>query len=536
MRPRFPPKHRSLPLSGARTPIPFPPDLPSKPNPEPSGLPRTLRGAFGCCHWTASKPLSWPVPHHPVVGLILFGGHSFSEMSHLRLGVQKVCQLLCPLGLWGSHSSWNCLARWGRRRASVSVPSPQTPDCFLCLLCCPVPVALLTGVGSLWPNPTFSFGCLASCCHRSLQGREGLTRGLGTEFVLCVRMCVLSCSRFDFEGLESGDDGAFDKLRSWSRSIEDLQPPSALSAPFTNSLARSARQSVLRYVCSRSARLPPPAPVQVPGNSGECSCSTLASRLSSLALCLPVCLWSVLSVSLTLPSDLSWVSTSPSAVPTPSGVPALPFSPPLWGPLHSSFSLCHSSRPLRQGLSSPGSLTFTGGSSSSPLSVSLWLRTLSHQLLGDQLPPILPAAHLPFTSSCRPFLAKAARCSFVCSILRAVLPGGRWMDLMTEPLLFRKAFLWVLWPFLWSLSHGCAFFLLSFGFCPLTLLIILVMHKQIPFVLPLFSRNITVGGAKSDVAPHAPKAFGVRAAFSGILPQGMCGRFSNWKEEEGRSK
>ncbi|XP_078192865.1 formin-like protein 3 isoform X24 [Callithrix jacchus] len=52
---------------------------------------------------------------------------------------------------------------------------------------------------------------------------------------------------FDFEGLESGDDGTFDKLRSWSRSIEDLQPPSALSAPFTNSLARSARQSVLRY-------------------------------------------------------------------------------------------------------------------------------------------------------------------------------------------------------------------------------------------------------------------------------------------------
>uniref|UniRef100_A0A2K6TL80 Formin like 3 n=1 Tax=Saimiri boliviensis boliviensis TaxID=39432 RepID=A0A2K6TL80_SAIBB len=84
-----------------------------------------------------------------------------------------------------------------------------------------------------------------------LNGGGGLTGGLGTEFLLCmclcVRMCVLSCSRFDFEGLESGDDGAFDKLRSWSRSIEDLQPPSALSAPFTNSLARSARQSVLRY-------------------------------------------------------------------------------------------------------------------------------------------------------------------------------------------------------------------------------------------------------------------------------------------------
>lgn len=81
---------------------------------------------------------------------------------------------------------------------------------------------------------------------------------------LCVCMCVLSCSRFDFEGLESGDDGAFDKLRSWSRSIEDLQPPSALSAPFTNSLARSARQSVLRYVCAYSAHLhPTPALIQV---------------------------------------------------------------------------------------------------------------------------------------------------------------------------------------------------------------------------------------------------------------------------------
>ncbi|KAM5288261.1 formin-like protein 3 isoform 2-T2 [Ctenodactylus gundi] len=67
--------------------------------------------------------------------------------------------------------------------------------------------------------------------------------------VLVDYLSFAQCSvMFDFEGLESGDDGAFDKLRSWSRSIEDLQPPSALSAPFTNSLARSARQSVLRYV------------------------------------------------------------------------------------------------------------------------------------------------------------------------------------------------------------------------------------------------------------------------------------------------
>ncbi|XP_041328505.1 formin-like protein 3, partial [Pyrgilauda ruficollis] len=51
----------------------------------------------------------------------------------------------------------------------------------------------------------------------------------------------------DFEGLEGGEDGALEKLRSWSRSIEDLQHPSALPAPFTSSLARSARQTALRY-------------------------------------------------------------------------------------------------------------------------------------------------------------------------------------------------------------------------------------------------------------------------------------------------
>uniref|UniRef100_A0A663EIV9 Formin like 3 n=1 Tax=Aquila chrysaetos chrysaetos TaxID=223781 RepID=A0A663EIV9_AQUCH len=51
----------------------------------------------------------------------------------------------------------------------------------------------------------------------------------------------------DFEGLESGEDGALEKLRAWSRSIEDLQHPSALPAPFASSLARSARQTALRY-------------------------------------------------------------------------------------------------------------------------------------------------------------------------------------------------------------------------------------------------------------------------------------------------
>uniref|UniRef100_A0A452I3V7 Uncharacterized protein n=1 Tax=Gopherus agassizii TaxID=38772 RepID=A0A452I3V7_9SAUR len=58
----------------------------------------------------------------------------------------------------------------------------------------------------------------------------------------------LVSAQFDFEGLESGEDSALEKLKSWSRSIEDLQHPMTLSAPFTNSLARSARQSALRYV------------------------------------------------------------------------------------------------------------------------------------------------------------------------------------------------------------------------------------------------------------------------------------------------
>ncbi|XP_069735640.1 formin-like protein 3 isoform X3 [Phaenicophaeus curvirostris] len=51
----------------------------------------------------------------------------------------------------------------------------------------------------------------------------------------------------DFEGVEGGEDGALEKLRAWSRSIEDLQPPSSLPAPFASSLARSARQTALRY-------------------------------------------------------------------------------------------------------------------------------------------------------------------------------------------------------------------------------------------------------------------------------------------------
>lgn len=224
-----------------------------------------------------------------------------------------------------------------------------------------------------------------------------------------MRLCVLSCSRFDFEGLESGDDGAFDKLRSWSRSIEDLQPPSALSAPFTNSLARSARQSVLRYVLALCPLPPTLAPVQVLGNSAECSCSSLHScfqaQLScplpaSLSLVCPLCLLdsaqrSVLGKYITLScAHPIWGSSSPLS------------SPPLWRPLH---SYSHSAIPpsLSDRTCPPPALwSSPGGPAPAIMSVSLWLYTLPHQLPGDQLPHSLPAAHLPFMSSFRPFSSR----------------------------------------------------------------------------------------------------------------------------------
>ncbi|CAM4604845.1 unnamed protein product [Lepidochelys kempii] len=65
--------------------------------------------------------------------------------------------------------------------------------------------------------------------------------------VLVEYLSFAQCAvMFDCEGLESGEDGALEKLKSWSRSIEDLQHPITLSAPFATSLARSGRPSALR--------------------------------------------------------------------------------------------------------------------------------------------------------------------------------------------------------------------------------------------------------------------------------------------------
>uniref|UniRef100_A0A673BNC1 Uncharacterized protein n=1 Tax=Sphaeramia orbicularis TaxID=375764 RepID=A0A673BNC1_9TELE len=65
--------------------------------------------------------------------------------------------------------------------------------------------------------------------------------------VLVEYLSFAQCAvMLDFEGLENGDDGYLDKAKSWSRSIEDLH--SMGTQPFCNTLVRSARQSVLRYV------------------------------------------------------------------------------------------------------------------------------------------------------------------------------------------------------------------------------------------------------------------------------------------------
>ncbi|MEQ2268944.1 Formin-like protein 3, partial [Xenotaenia resolanae] len=73
--------------------------------------------------------------------------------------------------------------------------------------------------------------------------------------VLVEYLSFAQCAvMLDFEGLENGEDGFLDKAKSWSRSIEDLHHTAA--QPFCNTLVRSARQSVLRYVTSLLLALP----------------------------------------------------------------------------------------------------------------------------------------------------------------------------------------------------------------------------------------------------------------------------------------
>lgn len=109
----------------------------------------------------------------------------------------------------------------------------------------------------------------------------------------------------------------------------------ALCRPPSPTASLALRASLCSGMCALAlpACLPPYLSVQVSGSavSAHAPPSTLASRLSSLALCLPVCLWSVLSVSLTLPSGLSWVSTWSQLHSPHMGFQLSPLLTPLWG-------------------------------------------------------------------------------------------------------------------------------------------------------------------------------------------------------------
>ncbi|KAG7471890.1 hypothetical protein MATL_G00102850 [Megalops atlanticus] len=64
--------------------------------------------------------------------------------------------------------------------------------------------------------------------------------------VLVEYLSFAQCAvMLDFEGLEKGEEGALERAKSWSRSIEDLHQSGGQA--FCNTLTRSARQSVLRY-------------------------------------------------------------------------------------------------------------------------------------------------------------------------------------------------------------------------------------------------------------------------------------------------
>lgn len=110
--------------------------------------------------------------------------------------------------------------------------------------------AMLCLVGSeslCWASSAAS--CQFSWQPQALYRAASLTSPPSSPHLcLCVGLSVCLWPRLDFDGLENGEEGFLDKAKSWSRSIEDLHHSSA--PPFCNTLVRSARQSVLRYVAS----------------------------------------------------------------------------------------------------------------------------------------------------------------------------------------------------------------------------------------------------------------------------------------------
>uniref|UniRef100_A0A8C2HWN9 Formin-like 3 n=1 Tax=Cyprinus carpio TaxID=7962 RepID=A0A8C2HWN9_CYPCA len=84
----------------------------------------------------------------------------------------------------------------------------------------------------------------------------------------------------DFEGLENGEDFSLDNAKSWSRSIEDLHQNGC------NTLVRSARQSVLRYVLACLCLLP--------ANSKTIKNSRLVSQKDDVHVCI-MCLRAIMN-------------------------------------------------------------------------------------------------------------------------------------------------------------------------------------------------------------------------------------------------
>lgn len=265
-----------------------------------------------------------------------------------------MASLKCPVYGWGCRrttsppspfrpmggDSWSCLASGEQQLASQYPHLLRCPSWAWSMPPLPCSAHLCQwlswpGLGLCWPVPLFLLAALASRGPQGLTGGGGPARGLALNFS-CVRACV----SFPAPGLT---------LRLWRVvtmvRLTSSGPGAGLSRtcshpapcpPPSPTASLALRASLCSGMCALAlpACLPPSPPsIQVLGNSGECSRSSLHScfqaQLScplpaSLSLVCPLC-------PLTLPSDLSWVSTSPSAVPTSSGVPALPSHLPLSG-------------------------------------------------------------------------------------------------------------------------------------------------------------------------------------------------------------
>lgn len=216
---------------------------------------RALRGPFGHCHLPTSETCIGLFPTTLPQGRFSTGSQGFSEMRYLRLGAQKASLrahgAVTPGVAWPAGSCSSPL---------LAFPSPQVP--LLVAACASAALVLRwwlsrPGLGLCCPIPLSLLAVLASYCPRGLQGGGGLARGLSTDFLLCVRLCV----PFRAPGLT---------LRVW-RVVTTVR------------LTNSGPGAGPSRTCS------PPAPCQPP--SPTASLALRASLCSGMcALALPACL------------------------------------------------------------------------------------------------------------------------------------------------------------------------------------------------------------------------------------------------------